>query len=129
MSNRQGGPVLNLQSSAYIGMYTYSLEMHLLQLSICHYSVYLISFLQGLSFPAYTCFACSQISILFLFYETVFKSLGHNKSSAFLALLFRSILLLCVKNTGPGIIGQEVIAYDFSLFLMECQFFLIYRKG
>lgn len=88
MSNRQGGPVLNLQSSAYIRMYTYPLKMHLLQSPIRHYSIYLISFLQGLSFPAYTCLAGSHIFMLFLFYETVFKSLEHNKSSAFLALLF-----------------------------------------
>lgn len=128
MSNRQGGPVLNLQSSAYIGMYTYSLEMHLLQFSICHYSVYLISFLQGLSFPAYTCFACSQISILFYFMRL---SLNHRdiKKQRSPGAAFLSILLFGVKGTGPGIIGQKVIIFDFSLFQMEGQFFLIYRKG
>ena len=97
MSNRQGGPVLNLQSSAYIRMYTHSLNIYLLQFPIRYFSIYLIPFSQGISFPAYTCLAGSHVFILFLFYETVFKSLGHNKSSALLALLFYQFFCFALK--------------------------------
>ena len=48
-------------------------------------------------------------------------SLNHRdiKKQRFPGAAFVSILLLCVKGTGPGIIGQEVIIFDFTLFQME----------
>ena len=120
MSNRQGRPVFNLQSSAFIWMYILYSDEHLLFLYFIFYyivfalfSTYIISFSPlTLFFPISTFSYVSYFMRLSLIKMTI-------KKAALSGRCFLSALQCGIERACFGIIFQEVISLHFPLHQMK----------